>query len=129
MAKPYALPLACFLLSSFANTEPVKVPHGTVELISEARSMQPGSPFTVGLHFKLEPGWHIYWKNPGDSGQPPRIQWDLPGGITAGSIEWPTPKKLPVGPLLDYGYEDDVLLPITLQVPAGLAEANPLDLK
>jgi thiol:disulfide interchange protein DsbD len=109
------------------RAEPTKIPHGTVELISAVSSIQPGSSFQVGLLFHLEPGWHIYWKNPGDSGQRPRLKWNLPQGLTAGDIEWPTPKRLPVGPLLDYGYEGEVLLPLTLRaaadIPAGRSES------
>ena len=54
--------------------------------------------------------WHTYWKNPGDSGLPTRIQWVLPEGWKAGEIQWPYPKPLPIGPLMNYGYEDEVLL-------------------
>jgi thiol:disulfide interchange protein len=108
------------------QAEPSKIPHGTVELISATGSIQPGSPFQVGLLFHLEPGWHIYWKNPGDSGQRPRLKWALPQGFTASEIEFPTPKRLPVGPLLDYGYEGTVLLPVSVNtaadVPVGRAE-------
>jgi thiol:disulfide interchange protein DsbD len=120
-----------FLSIAFAVlfAEPQPIPHGTVELIPEVRSIQPGASFTVGLHFRLEPGWHIYWKNPGDSGLPPRVGWQLPNGITAGDIEWPTPKRLPVGPLLDYGYEGDVLLPVTLKATPDLPETNAAELK
>nr|MDQ2711613.1 hypothetical protein [Acidobacteriota bacterium] len=107
------------------EAEPAKIPHGTVELVSAVSSIQPDSSFQVGLFFQLEPGWHIYWKNPGDSGQPPRITWKLPNELTPGEIEWPAPKRLPVGPLLDYGYEGNVLLPITFQAGANLRNELP----
>jgi thiol:disulfide interchange protein DsbD len=100
-----------------------------VELISEVDHAEPGADFTVGLHFKLEPGWHIYWKNPGDSGLPPRIQWTLPQEWSASEIQWPAPKRLPVGPLLDYGYENDVLLPITIHTAQGVPTSGPAELK
>src|SRR5208282_3073700 len=70
----------------------------------------------AGLYFKLEPGWHIYWQNPGDSGEPPHIHWTLPAGITAGPMQFPAPERLPLGPLMDFGYEDEVLFPLTLNV-------------
>jgi thiol:disulfide interchange protein DsbD len=70
----------------------------------------------AGLYFKLEPGWHIYWKNPGDAGEPPHIQWTLPKGITAGPMQFPAPRRLPLGPLMDYGYEDEVLFPFKFYV-------------
>ena len=106
-----------------------KIPHGTVELVSAVKSIQPGSEFEAGLLFRLEPGWHIYWKNPGDSGQPPRLKWDLPTGLSAGEIAWPMPKRLPVGPLLDYGYEGVVLLPIPMTAGADLAVGAPQSLR
>jgi thiol:disulfide interchange protein DsbD len=104
------------LLFSCAFAKAAAIPHGTVELISAEQSIAKGQPLTVGLDFHLEPGWHVYWKNPGDSGQPPRVQWELPAGLKAGTIQWPVPKRLPVGPLVDYGYEDHVLLPIPFEV-------------
>jgi thiol:disulfide interchange protein DsbD len=84
-------------------------------------------PYTnrAGLYFKLEPGWHIYWKNPGDAGEPPHIQWTLPTGITAGPMQFPAPKRLPLGPLMDFGYEGEVLFPIDINIadtaPLGTA--------
>jgi len=72
-----------------------------------------GNPTEAGLYFKLESGWHVYWKNAGDSGEPPRIKWTLPEGITAGPLQFPAPKRLPLGPLMDFGYEDEVLFPLT----------------
>ncbi len=104
-----------------SQAAPAKIPHGTVELISTVSAINPGSSFQVGLNFHLEPGWHVYWKNPGDSGQPPRLKWQLGPGLTAGGIEWPVPKRLPVGPLLDYGYEGNVLLPIPIEAAHELA--------
>jgi thiol:disulfide interchange protein DsbD len=77
-------------------------------------ALSPGKPVQAGLYFKLESGWHIYWKNPGDSGEPPRIDWTLPKGITAGPLQFPAPKRLPLGPLMDFGYEDEVLFPFTM---------------
>jgi thiol:disulfide interchange protein len=122
MLRVLKFTLALALLPAAAvQAETAKVPHGTVELISSVSSIQPDSKFEVGLHFKLEPGWHIYWKNPGDSGLPPRLKWTLPEGLTAGDFEWPTPKRVPVGPLLDYGYDTDVLLPLTIQAAPTLA--------
>ncbi|MFZ0743477.1 MAG: thioredoxin family protein [Terracidiphilus sp.] len=70
----------------------------------------------AGLYFKLEPGWHVYWKNAGDSGEPPHIRWTLPDGITAGPLQFPAPKRLPLGPLMDFGYEDEVLFPFRFHV-------------
>ncbi len=74
----------------------------------------------MGLHFTLDKGWHVYWVNAGDSGEPPRIKWTLPAGITAGAMQFPAPRRLPLGPLMDFGYEDEVLFPITLSADSTL---------
>ena len=116
-----ALSLASMMASVRAEEHSVSIPRGTVELASEQQSIQPGREFLLGLLFRLEPGWHIYWVNPGDSGEPPRLQWRLPAGLRAGAIEWPAPSRLPVPPLLDYGYEGEVLLPVRIQNTSGLA--------
>ena len=115
-----ALVLAGITASVSAGERSVAIPHGTVELVSEQQSIQPGRPLLLGLHFRLEPGWHIYWINPGDSGEPPRLEWHLPAGLRAGDIEWPKPHRLPIPPLLDYGYEGEVLLPLRIESSAGL---------
>jgi len=76
----------------------------------------PGKPVWVGLQLAHQPGWHTYWKNSGDSGLPTQLQWTLPAGVTAGEIAWPMPVKIPVGSLMNYGYEGTVLLPVPLTI-------------
>jgi thiol:disulfide interchange protein DsbD len=88
--------------------------HVHVQLVVPEGYLYPGASNDAGLYFKLEPGWHIYWKNPGDAGLPPHIQWTMPKGITAGSMRFPAPKRLPLGPLMDFGYENEVLFPFNL---------------
>lgn len=78
----------------------------------------------AGLYFKLEPGWHVYWKNPGDAGEPPRIKWTLPRGITASPLQFPVPKRLPLGPLMDFGYEDEVLFPFSFHVDTSVPSGS-----
>ena len=97
----------------------VKTEHVEARLVVERVSAQPGKAITVGLQLRMTPEWHTYWKNPGDSGLPTRIQWVLPEGWKAGAIQWPYPKTLPVGPLMNYGYEDEVVLLSDLTPPAG----------
>ena len=103
---------ACAMLAMAArsNAQLPAEPHLKVELISEQATSPPGKPLWVGLLFRLEPGWHIYWQNPGDSGEPPKVQWDLPAGFVAGSLRWPQPIRLGGGSVVDYGYEGQVLL-------------------
>jgi hypothetical protein len=90
-----------------------------VSFVAERTAATPGEALTVGVFFALDEHWHVYWQNPGDSGEAPKIRWALPSGFGAGAIEWPAPTPIPVGPLLNYGYEGTVLLPVTLAVPAS----------
>ena len=91
--------------------------HAKIALLAEGGALKPGQTAWIGLYFDLEQGWHIYWLNPGDSGEPPRIQWSLPKGFRAGDIRWPVPVRLVTGSVIDYGYQGRVLLAVPLQVP------------
>jgi thiol:disulfide interchange protein DsbD len=90
--------------------------HVHVQLVFRNAQLYPGAGDHGGLYFKLEPGWHVYWKNPGDAGLPPHIHWTLPEGITADPLQFTAPKRLPLGPLMDYGYEDEVVFPFRLEI-------------
>ncbi len=96
------------------NTVPVQAPHLSVQLVSARDVIHPGDSLQAGLYFKLDKGWHVYWSNAGDSGEPPKIEWTLPEGITADAMQFPAPQRLPLGPLMDYGYEGEVVFPILL---------------
>lgn len=98
------------------------IPHGTVELIAEHQWIAAGRTVNFGLHFQLEKGWHIYWINPGDSGEPPRVKWQLPTGLTAGAIEWPAPRRLGTSSIVDFGYEDAVTLIVPMHADAHLPD-------
>jgi thiol:disulfide interchange protein len=93
----------------------------TTDQVAEDASLRPGGAAALGLRFDLAPHWHVYWRNPGDSGEPPRVAWTLPPGFTAGPLEWPAPVRIRVGPLANYGYEGSVLLPVRLAVPDAAA--------
>ncbi len=101
-------------LPAFAQEGPPKV---HARLVAEDKAIAPGGTITVALEEKIAPGWHTYWKNPGDAGAPTDIQWTLPAGWKAGGVQWPRPKRLPVGPLMDYGYEGTPWLLTTLTAP------------
>ena len=90
--------------------DPVKA-----RLVAERRSISPGETVWVALHLEMRPGWHVYWRNPGDAGLPPEIAWTLPPGVTAGEIAWPTPERFVANDLGNYGYAGsvDLLAPIT----------------
>jgi DsbC/DsbD-like thiol-disulfide interchange protein len=103
-------------------------PHGTVDLLAEPTSVQPARPFWVGVYFQLEPGWHIYWINPGDSGEPPRIKWNLPSGFQAGPVLWPRPSRIEDHSLIDYGYRDKTMLPAEITPPANASAGSDIQL-
>lgn len=86
-----------------------------VQLVSEAPGWRgPGNSVTLALRFEPDPGWHIYWKNPGDSGLPVSLTWELPEGIEAGPIQWPVPMRIFEDPLMTYGYEGETWLLVDL---------------
>jgi len=110
------------LLSSSSLSNVVTTPQVRAELL--VHSPQGLASAWVGLHLQHQPGWHTYWKNPGDSGLPTQLQWTLPPGVRVGDIAWPTPKPLPVGDLVNYGYEGSVLLAVPLYVDANKAQLD-----
>jgi thiol:disulfide interchange protein len=93
---------------------PVKAEHLTAELTTLAPKIAIGGTLQAGLVLTIEEHWHVYWINAGDSGEPPSVKWTLPEGITAGPLQFPPPQRLPLGPLMDFGYEDQVAFPILL---------------
>jgi thiol:disulfide interchange protein DsbD len=124
----FGLAFMCAAASTvFAASNSADAAHLHVQFIVPAAQLNRGASSNAGLYFKLEPGWHVYWQNAGDSGEPPHIQWALPTGITAGPIQFPAPKRLPLGPLMDFGYENEVLFPFSLDV-ANSAKPGPVSL-
>ncbi|SFC68136.1 thiol:disulfide interchange protein DsbD [Polaromonas sp. OV174] len=112
-----------------SNTPVVSTEQVRAELLAWApEGVEAGKPVWLGLQLAHQPEWHTYWKNSGDSGLPTLLEWQLPAGITAGEIAWPTPKKIPVGTLANYGYENTVLLPVPLAVAPGFSGSR-LDIK
>lgn len=98
----------------------VTTPHVRAELMAYAPDgALAGKPLELGLQIQHQPGWHTYWKNPGDSGLPTQLTWTLPAGTTAGAIAWPAPKKITVAQLANYGYEGTVLLSVPVTVDAA----------
>ncbi|MFC6388444.1 protein-disulfide reductase DsbD family protein [Methylorubrum zatmanii] len=86
-------------------------------LVSESTALVPGRTVTLGLHMAMKPGWHVYWRNPGDSGLPPEMAWRLPEGFSTGAVQWPVPERIPVQGLMNFGYEGAVTLLVPLAVP------------
>jgi len=120
LAAAGALPLAAWGQLGSRTSAVLDTGLVRAELMAHAPDgASAGQTVWVGLQLTHQPGWHTYWKNSGDSGLPTDLQWTLPAGVTAGPIAWPAPKKIPIGNLANYGFEDTVLLPVPLTVSAG----------
>ena len=108
---------ACGLIAPAQAAAPVEpLDPVKAKLVPELRAIVPGTTLWVDLHLDIAPGWHTYWRNPGDAGLPTEIAWTLPVGFTAGDIVWPVPERFVVDGLGNYGYRDavDLLVPITV---------------
>lgn len=133
-----ALGLVCRLAPDFASlqvrtaaaaeaaSEIVDRGNARAQLLGETVAAVPGEVLWLGFRLDLSPGWHSYWQNPGDSGTAPVLTWNLPAGVSAGEIRWPAPTRIPVGPLMNYGYSGTVLFPVPLAVSPALAESPAL---
>ena len=99
------------------------------QLVANVNSVKPGEPFQVGLLMKMAPKWHVYWKNPGDSGAAPRVKWNLPPRFRVGELRFPLPVQFDQGGgVIGYGYHDEVMLLTEITPPADLSAAHPIDL-
>jgi thiol:disulfide interchange protein len=117
--------LSILLMSQHVYAIKTNVSHAATEqvqadLIASVNAVVPGEEVFVGVHQNIIPGWHTYWKNPGDSGVATAIQWTLPAGTTAGAILWPSPSRHSLGPVTNYGYANQVTLPTLIKVPYDL---------
>jgi len=112
------------LISSSGTAQTLTSDHVEAALVSEVNAIQSGQPFWVAVRLKIEPHWHIYWRNPGDTGYPTAIKWDLPQGFTAGEIQWPYPKSFEFGGLINLGYENETILLVEITPPSTLHQEN-----
>ena len=113
MRSLFTLLAAVLPLTALADDE-----HVRVTLLSEHSALVPGATAWLGVRLQHEPHWHTYWINPGDSGLPTKLAWQLPPGFHAGEIAWPAPQRISVGDLYNFGYAGDTLLPVQVEVPA-----------
>ena len=116
-----SLAVVCGSLGSSAQS--AKLQHTHISLIASSTDSS-GSQW-IGLRFQLDPGWHIYWSNPGDSGEPPKVMWHLPSGVQAGELQFPAPHRIADHGLTDYGYEGEAILLAKITVPAGATSNKP----
>lgn len=95
-------------------------PHVKVDLIADA-THSAGGRVWLGVRFRLDEHWHLYWQNPGDSGAAPVAEWKTPPHLTVGPFEWPAPQRIDVSGLVNYGYHGTVVLPAPAIVAADAA--------
>jgi len=115
--------LTCFAISSLAqrvsaDEQPKPV---NARIIADVPAVAPGEPFEIAVLLEIDPQWHVYWKNPGDSGLPTSVEFSLPEGFTVSGIKWPVPGILKgAGGVTDYGYEDSLLLSAGVTAPEDI---------
>ena len=102
--------------------------HARSALYAETAGVAPGGAVRLALHQALQPGWHVYWKNPGDSGLPLETIWSLPEGAAASEVSYPAPHRISVGPLVNYGHEGEPVFLVTLTAPAAAPIGSTLDI-
>ncbi len=117
----------CWALPAAAQID--DTPKVTAHLVAEHATVRPGETVAVALEQKIAPGWHTYWINPGDVGQPTVLTWTMPAGWKAGALQWPYPKRLPVGPFMDYGYEGNPIILTSLTAPSDAKDGQVVTLK
>lgn len=132
MFKKFVLAFIFSILSFSANAqlslsdEPPKV---KAQLVAENDGIVAGKPFWVALRQEIEPGWHTYWKNPGDTGLATKVTWDLPDGFTVGELAFPTPHRQRMSGMVNYGYENAVMILAEITPPATLKNGSKIELK
>ena len=119
-----AMPLTDSLAQSLVATDNVES-----ELVSDVLEAAPGATFWVALRQNIRPGWHTYWKNPGDAGAPIDIEWTLPEGATVSDIYWPIPDRIPEGPLMTYGFSDEIFLLSKVTLPQTFPTSSALPIQ
>ncbi len=115
---------ACSAQNGFLTVPAGVQGHARAQLIADLTSVNPGGTVRIGVLLKVDPGWHVYWANPGQSGLATTVTWKLPQGWSAGPLLWPRPERFETGGLVTYGYSGDVLLAADFTAPAGLAPGS-----
>lgn len=123
------LVLVLLLAPLLARGNPVSTENVTARLLAEYDPVVPGQPFELLLSLEIRPHWHTYWRNPGDAGEAPRIDWTLPRGVAAGPLQFPAPELIRVGPLANFGYSGQALHPASLQIPADWPVGEPVPVR
>src|SRR6185436_11596237 len=130
LSNMYVKRLLSFVVAALACSLPatLSAQHTRASLVLSASSAKPGDAVMAGVRLKMDKGWHTYWRYGGDSGDPTKIKWTLPEGITAGEIQWPVPEKSISEDLYTYVYENEVILVVPLKIGTSLAK-GPTEIK
>lgn len=121
MAKTVFIFLMLLKLNNLLHAQPSPASeHADIKFITEHSSIAAGGETTIGLHINLEEGWHVYWRNPGDSGIPVRIRWVNEPSFETSELKWPYPSTFREGHLVTYGYKDETLIMIPVSIPTGI---------
>jgi thiol:disulfide interchange protein DsbD len=123
LALGLASPTAFALSGNTVNTDNVKA-----RLVSEVAAVGSGQAFWVALELDIRDGWHTYWRNPGDSGEPTKLVWQLPPGFSAGDIVWTTPHRFEIAPLVNYGYAKHAVHLVKITAPQDLKAGTSVSL-
>jgi thiol:disulfide interchange protein/DsbC/DsbD-like thiol-disulfide interchange protein len=123
-----AIALLALAVAPNAVAAPVEQPHILVELLSETETLQPGQDLSVALRLAPQPGWHVYWQNPGETGLPPKLTWSLPEGFAASELQWPHPDRIDTPPYAAFGYKGVAFLPATITTPENLEPGSTVKL-
>ena len=115
-----------FLSLPAAAQEPL---HVNLRLHVNADAAVPGQSLKVAVEQTIAPGWHTYWTNPGDSGEPMRVKWELPAGYEASDFLWPTPERVPYGPLMNFGYTEQAVMLADIKVPSDAKVGDTLPIR
>ncbi|MDP9174130.1 MAG: hypothetical protein M3O30_09730 [Planctomycetota bacterium] len=109
------------LLATSVSRAPAGTAHVRAELVADVSTIAAGKPFWLGVRLTMDPGWHTYWKNPGDAGAASKVKFDLPAGFVARPLQFPTPYRFDqAGNIVAFGYEDSVMLMAEITPPAQL---------
>ncbi len=128
-SRAVLLPLAVLSAVSAPAAAPVRTGHAEAELVAEASSVPSAGSFRAALRLRPDPGWHVYWKNPGDAGMPPKLLWELPAGWSAGPLEFPSPARIETPPFASYGYKSEAGYPLRIVASPGAVAGDRVRLR
>ncbi|MEL0288815.1 MAG: protein-disulfide reductase DsbD domain-containing protein, partial [Gammaproteobacteria bacterium] len=115
----------------FAHTSDwINTGQANARIVASSGSVMPGDSLWIAVEIDLPEGWHTYWRNPGDSGAPPTLDYSLPSGVTLGPIRWSKPELIPFGPLINIGYKNSAVFAQRMRVSDQFGEETlPITLK